>query len=181
MASQIVNGTVNRNLNFSQNESAISAYQITVNVSRNYTYTNSNAGGSGVVDQLYAKQLTLSAAATTINLTSLTDVGGNTIDFARVREFVVENLNTTIGQDCKVEAGAANGWSVLPPSTNPLYARSGGVLTTATVVGTVQISDPFSTGASNGNVVTTGSCNVTLDPGSNTITVNVIILGTSVA
>ena len=131
-----------------------------------------NGTASNQVDTLYAAKVTLAGAPTTINLTTLTDPAGNTANFARVREFIVYNPASTAGYDVKVEAGATNGWSALPPSTSPLTCR---------YLGTVRISDPTSTGTGNGNVVTSTSNTITLDPGANTVTIYILIAGGSAA
>ena len=171
---QVVTGTVNMTANFTEASpsGALTSYSIPANVLAGYTYTNGTA--TGQVDTIYAKTLTLSGATTTLNLNSgLTDPAGNSVVFARVREFIITNTATTASYDVKVEAGASNGWAVLPPSTAPVYARYGG--------GSIRISDPTSTGGGNGNVVSSSSCNITLDPGANTVTVNILIVGGSAA
>lgn len=172
LAGQVITGNCSMNLAFTEsvNSGVIVPYSIPATVSANLSYANGTA--SNQVDTIYSKQITLSATTTTLNLTTLTDPAGNSINFARVREFIVVNTSSTAGYDVKVEAGASNGWSPLPPSTSPLYARYSGSL---------RISDPVSTGTGNGNVVTSTSNTITLDPGANTITVNVLIVGGSAA
>lgn len=167
---QVVSGTVTFNASFTETATAIGTYQIPAVLSSNLSYANGTA--SNQVDTIYAKTLTLSGATTTIDLTSLTDPAGNSINFARVREFIVVNTATTAGYDVKVEAGASNGWAVLPPSTSPVYARYSG---------TLRISDPVSTGGSNGNVVGSSSKTITFDPGSNTVIIYVLAVGGSAA
>jgi hypothetical protein len=137
------------------------------------TLTYSNGTASGQVDTLHCKPYVLAAATTTIDLTSLLDPAGNSIDFARVREFQVYNPAATAGYDVQVYAGATNGWAQLGPSTSPQYARAIG--------GLVRLSDPQSTGSGNGNIVSGTSKTVTFNPGSNTITIYVLIAGGSVA
>lgn len=170
---QTVTGTVAFDAKF--NESVTTGFptavSVTQEISQNDNYPTAGTA-SGQCDTLFAKQYTLSGTTTTIDLTSLTDPAGNSITFARVREFIVQNTATTAGYDVKVEAGASNGWGPLPPSTNPLYCRYGSV---------VRVSDKLSTGSGNGNVVTSTSKTVTFDPGSNTVTINVLIVGGSAA
>lgn len=169
---QNVSGNVILNASFTENVSSgvIVSYQVPATVSSTLSYGNGTA--SNQVDTLYAKQLTLTGATQTIDLTSLTDPAGNSINFARVRELIVVNTATTAGYDVKVEAGASNGWAVLPPSSAPVYTRYSG---------TLRISDPVSTGGSNGNVVSGTSKTITFDPGANTIVINVLIVGGSAA
>lgn len=169
---QVVAGNVTFNAAFTETVSSgvIQTYSVPATISSNLSYANGTA--SNQIDTIYAKALTLSGATTTIDLTSLTDPAGNSANFARVREFIVVNTSTTAGFDVKVEAGASNGWSVLPPSTSPVYARYSGIL---------RISDPVSTGSGNGNVVGSTSKTVTFDPGANTVIINVLIVGGSAA
>jgi hypothetical protein len=137
----------------------------------NLNFTNGT--GSNQIDLLYAKPLTLAAATTTVDFTSVTDPGAGSIAFARARFFMVYNPDTTASHDVKVYAGASNGWAPLGPSTSPQWARNNG--------GFLLFLDPVSTGAGNGNVVTATSKNVVFDPAANTVTVYVIMAGTSVA
>lgn len=169
-AGQAITGNVSMNAAFTQAVTGVTNYNIPVTIPVNLSYANGTA--SNQVDTLYARQLTLAGAATTIDLTSLTDPAGNAISFARVREIIVQDLATTAGYDVKVEAGASNGVGWLPPSTSPVYARYSG---------TLRVSDPVSTGAGNGNVVDSTHKTVTFDPGANTVTINVVIAGGSAA
>ena len=135
------------------------------------SFTNGTA--SGLIDTVYWKPLTLSGATTTVNFQSFTDPGGASCLLARSRVFFVYNPSVTAGYDCKIYQAASNPWVMVPPSSSPAYARYGG--------GWYMLVDPTSTGSSNGNVITSGSCEVTFDPGANTITVYVINAGGSVA
>ena len=132
-------------------------------------------GAAKTCDQMYAAQLTLSAAATTLHFETATakDPAGNTLAMLRIRLLIVQNLTATAGFDVKVEASATNAIAWLPPSTAPLLARANG--------GLVLIYDPNSSGAGAGNVVGATTDGLTLDPGANTCTVNVLVVGDSVA
>jgi hypothetical protein len=165
-----ISGQVSFGASFQQTVAGLVTYQIPLTISSGTSYGNGTSSGN--VNLAYAAQLTLAGSPTTLNLQSITDPSGASITFARVREFVIQNTATTAGYDVKVEAGSSNGWSVLPPSTSPIMCRYGASL---------KISDPNSTGSGNGNVVTSSSENVTLDPGSNTVIVNVLIVGGSAA
>jgi hypothetical protein len=133
------------------------------------------SNGTGVLqtDTLYAKPLVLTAAPQTVDFTSVTDPGNASVSFARSRVFFVYNPALTVGYDLKVYQGASNGWAQLPTSSNPLYARAIG--------GFILIVDPSSTGSGNGDVITSSSKTVTIDPGANTITALVIMAGGSAA
>lgn len=166
---QVVTGNMTFNASFAETATALSTYSIPLSISSNTAYINGTS--SGQVDTVYAKTITLAATTQTIDLTSLVDPAGNSINFARVREFVVANNDPTAGHDLKVEAGASNGWAVLPPLATPAYARYSGSL---------KYSDPKSTGAGNGNLVSSTSKTITFDSGANTITFSLLIVGSSV-
>jgi hypothetical protein len=133
-----------------------------------------NATGAAYsVDTLYSASLTLAAAATHINLHAATDILSNSVVFARVRGWCVYvttltaayllNIYTRTGTDPLV-------W--LPVTTSSaLWCPPGGIY-----CGT----DPTST-TTNGWVVGSTSYDFTLDPGANTVTAQVMILGNSAA
>ena len=135
----------------------------------NYT----NGTGSNQVDTCYAAKLTLVASTPqTIDLSTLTDPAGNAVTFARAREFVIQNTATTAGYDVLISQGAANGW-VGVPLTGTIPCRYGSV---------VRISDPVSTGASNGNYSDSTHKTIKFDPGSNgPIVIYLWIIGGSAA
>ncbi len=174
-----VTGNTVKNFNFQEFISSGFVLPQTFNGSINPTgataatvnYTNGT--GSLQLDLLHCKPYTLSGATTTIDLTALADLDGVNQNFARVREFYLFNPDTNSTHDVKAYAGGSNGWAQLPPSTSPLYARNNG--------GNINLSDPVSTGGGNGNVVSGTSKTITLDPGANTVTVYLLIAGTSVA
>jgi hypothetical protein len=180
---QTVTGSVTRNFNFSEFIAAgvagfINAQTLALSIngtgSTLGTVTYTTGTGSLQVDTIYCKPLTLSGATTTLNLNSgLTDPDGNSISFARVREAIAFNPDTVSTHDVKVYAGASNGWAVLGPLATPSWVRNNN--------GLWNLSDPTSTGAGNGNVVTTSSCNIVFDPGANTVTIWVLFAGGSVA
>lgn len=124
--------------------------------------------GAGQCDLLHVKAYTLAASATTIDLTSLLDMAGGAINFARVREFVVYNPDAVAGHDVLVEQGASNGWAFAPVTT----AWAGG--------GAIRQADPLSTGGGNGAIVGGSSKTVKFDPSSHTVTIWVLIAGSSV-
>jgi hypothetical protein len=172
IAGQIVTGNVTFTASFTEASptGALTSFSIPANINSGFTYANGTA--SGQVDTIYAAKLTLSGATQTIDLTNLTDPANNAITFARVREFIVQNTASTASYDVKVEAGGTNGWAVLPPSTAPVYCRYGS---------SIKISDSNSTGSGNGNVVTSTSKTITFDPGANTVTIYLLIVGGSAA
>ena len=172
-AGQVVVGNVTRNLSFTESVTTgvLATQNIPVPITQSVAYTN----GTGIraVDTIYGKQLTLAATTTTLDLTSLTDPAGNTVNFARVREFSVQVVTPTVGYSVSIYKGASNGWSFLPASTGPIIVQPNG--------GMFGMSDATSTGGSAGYLVSGSSKMVVLDPGSNTIIINIIIVGGSAA
>lgn len=169
---QVISGNINFQAQFSESVATlITAYSIPLNMVASFSYANGTA--SNQIDTAYAESKSLASTTQTLDLTSLTDPAGISVNFARVREFIVFNTSVTAGFDLKVEAGGSNGMStMLPVSTGPDFARYGGRM---------WLSDPLSTGASNGFYVDGTHKTITFDSGSNTVTFLLLILGTSVA
>lgn len=167
-----VQGNVTLNASFGEQVSAglINSETVSQAISQNDSY---GAGtGSAQVDTFYAAQLSLAAnTPQTIDLkTGLKDPAGGSIAFARVREFIVQNPSSTAGNDVKIYAPSSTGWPILPPQADPIYARYGSVQ---------RVSDKYSTGSGNGNIVSGTASQVTFDPGSAAATINVLVLGCS--
>src|SRR6202042_2996074 len=107
--------TLNMNASFGQQATSVTPY--TIPAAAQFTYSYSNGTGALQFDTLYAKEITLAAAPTTIDLTNFVDAGGNTgTSFARVREFIVWNPDTNATHTVAISAGASNGWAPLSPS-----------------------------------------------------------------
>lgn len=179
---QNVAGYANMTVNIGQTDVVITSQTINGIVSQSLQYVNATGQSLGV-DQLYAATITLAASTPQtfhFQTATLKDIFGNTLAMLRIRELVIVNSNTTLGQDLKVESAATNGITWLPPSTSPLYARSG-TATSTNGFGGLRIFDPASFGAGVGNVISSTTDGLTLDPGTNTITVQILVLGCSVA
>ena len=179
MSAQNVSGFLNMTANFSQvSTTANPAGNLSGFLQQAYQYINGTGQAFGV-DQLYVLQSSLAATTKTFHFqtATLTDPFNNTLAMLRIRELLVWNLNTTLSQDLKVEASASNGITWIPPSTAPLFARSGN---TAGNGGLVRVSDPASFGTGIGNVVSSTTDGLTLDAGANTIAYLIIVLGCSV-
>lgn len=131
------------------------------------------ATGAKTCDLMYAKQLTLSGAITTLDFSALPDPNGTNRDWTsgRCRLLIVQVVDTTAGHDVKVYGAATNGVAWLPLAANPDIARTNG--------GIVLIYDPNSSGAATGNVLSATSKLLDLDPGANTVVVNVLAVGNS--
>lgn len=180
MAGQLVTGFLNMTANFSQvSVLANPSGNLSGFIQEAFQYVNATGQAFGV-DQLYVLQSSLVATTRTFHFetATLNDPFGNTLAMLRIRELLVWNLNTTLGQDLKVESSASNGIPWIPPSTAPLFARSGNAAGNG---GLVRISDPASFGSAVGNVVGATTDGLTLDAGANTIAYVLIALGCTVA
>jgi hypothetical protein len=167
---QVVTGSVNMTASFAEVATGgITSNLLSQVISKINTYTNGT--GSNQVDTIYAATLSLAATPTTIDLSTLTDPSGASINFARVREFIVQNTDAAAGHDVTLTQGASNGVTFLP-ATGGIPARYSSI---------VRISDPVSTGATNGNYVDSTHKTLKLDPGANTIQVLILIVGGSAA
>jgi hypothetical protein len=176
MAAQIVSGGVTLNGAFTETipvgSTTGTQFQIPANGIIQQTLAN-GTGASAAVDTLYSAQLTLAAAATHINLHSTTDPAGNSIVFARVRWWFVQNLTTTAGYLVNIYTRSGTDPVTWLPTatTNALWVAAGGAYMGL---------DALST-STNGWVVSSTAYDFTLDPGSNTVSVQVIIAGNSSA
>lgn len=175
-----IQGTLNFNAAFNQivSSGVVSTQNIPASLGINWTPTSGT--GTGAVDLCYAKQLSLAGSATTLDLTSVTDLSGASVSFARVRLIVVQNLATTAGYTVTIGAAASNQWTGFlgtTTSTLVLQPNVGATTNHSAFVAT----DIYSTGSSTGAYVDSTHKSLKLDPGANTISVNVFILGCSAA
>src|SRR5262245_18892644 len=97
-----VSGSVNLNTAFAKTVSTgvITTLNIPATINQAVTYTNGT--GTSQCDLVYAKSLSLAATPTSLDLTSLTDLSGTSINFARVREVQIVNQSTTAGRTITV-------------------------------------------------------------------------------
>ncbi len=173
-------GTVNTNYSFTEAISTglVTANNLAATISRNITYGNGTA--SGQIDMLYAKKLVLNATPTTLDLTALTDLNGDALNFARIREMIIQNLATTAAYVVTVGGAGASAWlGFFGTSTSTLFLPTN-VGATGNY-STLQLSDPYTVGATTGAYVGASSKYLKLDPGANVINVNVILAGCSAA
>lgn len=136
-------------------------------------YVNNNGVNYGV-DQLYAVQLSLAAAATTLHFQTSTakDPFGNTLAMLRIRDVIVQNTNTTLSQFLKVYVPASNAITFLPPVASYIPVQPGGML---------WLSDPLSFGGGVGQVCGATTDGLTVDPAAFTIVANVLVIGNGTA
>ena len=176
MAAQNVTGNVTLNAAFVETIAAgattATQFQIAANGILQQTLAYAT-GASASIDTMYSAQLTLSGAATHINLHAFTDPAGNSASFARVRAWFVQNLTTTAGYLINIYTRTGTDPVTWLPvtTTGALWVAAGG-----TYFGI----DALST-STNGCVVSSSAYDFTLDPGANTVSCNVIIVGNSAA
>lgn len=169
----VVKGSSQLTLTFSELISAGVVSPVNLSASLPITTQYSNGTGANQVDLIYSKQLTLAASTPqTLDLTSLTDLAGGAANFARVRELLIEVVDETVDHNVTLGNAASNAWA-------PFWGATG---TDKVFAGSYRhFSDPTTVGASKGAVVSGTSKALMLDPGSNTVVVNVIIVGCSAA
>lgn len=165
-----VGGTSQISAGFNQTVSSgvVSAQTIPASIALTTQYQNGTSAGK--IDLVYAKQLTLAATPTTLDLTSLNDLSGASVNFARVRELVIEIVDTTAGHDVTIGDAASNAWAPFLGATGTYVIFAGTIY---------HVADPNTVGSGVGAVVTGSSKALKLDPGSNTVVVNILIAGCS--
>ena len=148
---------------------SVSTPTVSPQISQTITFTNGTGSNQG--NLLYYNQRTVTGAAETIDLTTLTDVYGTTLSWAKVKAIILINTATTAGYILTVGAAASNAWvggstanaGPLVDTTDKVVIGSGGVMYFSSPV------DGFS--------VSGTSKNLKVDPGANTITYTLAILG----
>lgn len=170
-----VSGSAQAALNMTQvvTTGVVSQQNLPANINQSINYTTGT--GAGQVDLLYAKQLSLAASATTLDLTSLTDLSGASINMARVRFIWIFNLATTAGYTITVGNAASNPFTGFLSSTGTAVCYPG----SSSSYGRLIFEDPQSVGGSVGAVTGGSNKNLKLDPGSNTVSCYVVIGGCS--
>lgn len=172
MSAQVVTGTISLNCQASQTDTSGLVNAIQAAGSIQYPPTLGQlANGTGLtqcVDCMYSAQLTLSAAATHINLNAFTDILGNSVAAARCRFWAVQVVTQTAAFLINIYTRTGTNPVVWLPitTTAALWAGPGGMY-----VGI----EPLST-TTNGWVVSASHNDFTVDPGANTVVCNVLIL-----
>jgi hypothetical protein len=174
---QNVTATINFNFNTQQTittgniNAAGSVFNGLVTFAKQYV----NAQGVNYgVDQLFAQQLTLASTTGTYHFETATqkDPWGNTLAMLRIRDLIIQNTNTTLGQDLEYYASASNGIAWLPTVSAPLIVRAGGL---------DWKSDPLGFGAAVGNYITATTDGLTVNSLSATVIFNLVVIGNSQA
>lgn len=157
---------------------AVASYNIPASLSQALAYTNGT--GAKSYDQLHSKIYNLAAASQDIDLTSLLDVAGNSINMARAREVFVFMLAKTAGRILTVDTTLSNGWKpAIGDGSSGGKIRLFAQASDASVFDYFHWSDWYSTGAGVGGVTGSTSRLVRLNPGSDTFDAWVVALGCS--
>lgn len=168
-----VTGTSSVNGGFNQVVSSGLVQSQTLPASISLTTQYTNGTGAGQVDLIYAKRLSLVASTPqTLDLTSIADLSGATVNFARVRELILRVVTTTVDFNVTLGAAASNAWAAIWGASGTHVVMAGSIL---------YITDPTTVGASKGMYTGGSSKNLKIDPGSNNVTVDLIIVGCSAA
>jgi hypothetical protein len=175
----VVSGNTRSNISFSLTGAGwLGGAQLSVAPPTTPQSNYGNGTTAGNVDLIYAATLTLSATPTTLDLTSLLDPLNGAVAFARVREFYLRNNATTDGWTVIVGGGASNPWvgasQFLQASSTVTVGPS--TSSTSPCTGKLAFAAPNTTGY----VVDGTHKTLKLDPGANTFTVEVLIVGSSV-
>lgn len=161
--------TVSGGFNESVTSGVITTQTLPASIALTTQYKNGT--GAGAVDTIYAKQITFVASTPqTLDLTSLTDLGGASISFARVRELIIQVVSTTAGWNLTLGNAASNAFSAFWGATGTHTVMAGSIL---------YITDPNTVGSSVGAYIDSTHKNLKLDPGSNAVVANILIVGCS--
>lgn len=169
--------TINASFTETVTSGLIVSQTLPTSISTSVNYGNNNTGATNI-DLVVGQQLTLNASPTTWNLTSINTLDGTYRAFARVREFMVQNLGSA---PVTIYANSASGVGWLPSSTTPLTVYNGTSTSVSATGGRLLLSDPWVVGASSGMWVNASSGILVFNPGGASTSINVIIAGTSSA
>jgi hypothetical protein len=168
-----VTGSVKVNISGSQTPGTLPGTVTPVNVNQTF---NCNFATSGTtadsVDLMHVKTYSFAAStAQTLDLTSLTDVYGGAVAFARVRAIEIKVKSTTDGATLTLSPGASNGWTNFLGTSSTLILQAS---TSSNDAGFV-VTAPNTTGW----VVDSTHKTLTLTPSAHAYDVDVQIMGAS--
>jgi hypothetical protein len=164
----VVAGTDALTAGFNQTVSTgvVTTQTIPASINLSTSYTNGTAAGK--IDALYAKQLTLAATPTTLDLQALPDLTGTNQVLLRVREIIIQVVTATVDFNVTLGNAASNAFSAIWGATGTNVVMAGSIY---------HITDPTTVGSGKGYIVDATHKNLKLDPGSNSVVVNIIIAG----
>lgn len=168
----VVNGNLNVSASFSQTVTAglVTPQNLGANASQNLPYGNGT--GANQIDLIHAKAYSLVASTPqTIDLTSLPDLSGVTVNMARVREILCWITDTALSHTVVLGAAASNPFAAFWGTTGLQTIYPGSAV--------YRFSDPTSVGSGVGAVTSGTNKSLKIDPGSNNVVFNLVILGCS--
>lgn len=121
----VVKGQIIPAASFTQtpNSGILSGNVLSVPLTLNAAFANT--GTTDNVDLLYAATLTFVAStAQNLDLTSLTDILGGAVNFARVRAIAIKMYSTTDGATLTVGGAASNPWAAVWGTTGTMIIQA---------------------------------------------------------
>jgi hypothetical protein len=170
-----VTGSIALNSQFSQGTTNVPGNNL-VQLSNNQAVkfaTTASGTAADQVDLKYSRTITLAAAPTALDLRSLTDVFGGAVAFARVKSVQIVNKSSTDGYTVTVgySTTTSNAWVGFLSNPGTFVVGP----STASNAGFFAITSPNATGWP----VSSSSKLLNLDPGANTVVVDIEITGCS--
>jgi hypothetical protein len=140
-------------------------------IQTNNTSQFNAASGTGAdqASKKYAKTLSLAATPTVLDLTSLVDAEGNAISFAAVRWIKVTNLSTTHTFLVGYATTTTNAWV-------SFLSNPGQLVVPVATAANQSVLGAMSPGSA-GFAVSSSNKLLQLDPGANTISITIEIVG----
>ena len=139
-----------------------------------------NGTGALQYDLLHVKKYSLAGSAQSIDLTSLADLSGATVNMARVRGRLICSRATGSGHTLTIDTTVSNGFKGFDDGTSGSKRRLFSTLAAGATTFNVDFADDLhSVGAGVGAVTSGTSKIISLDPGANTFEVWAFILGCS--
>lgn len=168
-----VTGSISTQTLMQQTSSTVPGTVTPLSNSQSLKCTLSTSGtAADQVDLKYSTTLTFSAStAQTLDLTSLTDVYGGAINFARVRTITIKMKSTTDGATLTIGNAASNAWAAILGATGTLIMQA----STSTNDSMLVLTAPNTTGwATSGS-----SKSLKLLPSAHAFSVDIEITGCS--
>ncbi len=114
----VVTGSIKTQTLMTQTASTVPGSVTPLSNSQTLNCTFGNGTTADNVDLQYPATLTFaSSTAQTLDLTSLTDVYGGTVNFARVRSITIKMKGTTDGSTLTIGNAASNSWAAILGAT----------------------------------------------------------------
>jgi hypothetical protein len=128
----VVAGTDALTAGFNQTVSTgvVTTQTIPASINLSTSYTNGTAAGK--IDALYAKQLTLAATPTTLDLQALPDLTGTNQVLLRVREIIIQVVTATVDFNVTLGNAASNAFSAIWGATGTTSSWPGRSTTSPT-------------------------------------------------